>query len=112
MFSKIDDSDRIIPRRRANLVGKLFQGGLSIFLIIYVGLLLFGGDVTGRLGFYTEWLFIPLIVVGVLLPVVVSMISRWRQKRAWEEFASSMGVSGHKGNTARFSGDPRDLSRA
>ncbi len=102
MFSKIDDSDRIIPRRRANLVGKLFQGGLSIFLIIYIGLLLLGGDVTGSLGFYTEWLFIPFIVVGVILPVVVSMISRWRQKRAWEEFASSMGFQVTKATSRAF----------
>ena len=90
MFSV--DMDRVIPRRRINWVGILLQVLLIVFLLLYFAVAIFEyGD--SELFNLVNRYYIPIFLVLFLgFPLVVSLYTRWDQRRKWNQLAEEMGL--------------------
>lgn len=85
-----DNSDRVIPRKRASLIASLIQALLVIVVLAFSGLVIAADFNQEFISRWEGW-FAPFIGVIVVGSLAASILRNRQQRKRWETLAEEMG---------------------
>lgn len=97
MFSKIEDSNRVIPRMKGMRGNLIFQLGFAAFILfMFIGMLLPGelGDLFYQ---YEDLIYFPLFILFAASAIFFSVLGNRQINKKWETLASDYSLKFEKG---------------
>jgi hypothetical protein len=85
------DIDRVIPRKRGNLIAQALRAVFFLAMVAFAGYFFFASELSEIVESLTVFLSVPLIAVLVAVPLAMVIYENWDQQRKWKALAEEMG---------------------
>jgi len=98
MFSNIEDSNRIIPRMRKNIISASVQYIFVLFILLLLAIPFLSGEFGRLINEYDDYIFIPILILVLGVSIVSSFYINWDLNRRWERLAADFALQLEKQN--------------